>query len=69
MAVFGKQKKRIGDMLIDAGVLTEEQLTEALAKQREAGVRLGVLLIQEGYVTEQQVAYTLHQQTGYNRAC
>lgn len=49
MAVFRKQKKRIGDMLISAGVLTEEQLTEALAKQKEAGVKLGVLFIQEGY--------------------
>ena len=66
MAVFRKQKKRIGDMLISAGLLTEEQLTEALAKQKEAGVKLGVLLIQEGYVTEEQVAYTLHKQTGYD---
>ncbi|MBE5938683.1 MAG: type II secretion system protein GspE [Lachnospiraceae bacterium] len=66
MAVIRKQKKRIGDMLIAAGVLTEEQLAEALAKQKENGIKLGLLLIQEGYVNEQQVAYTLHKQTGYD---
>jgi type IV pilus assembly protein PilB len=66
MATFVRQKKRLGDMLISAGLLTEKQLGEALAKQKEKGLKLGVLLIQEGYVSEQQVAYTLHQQTGYD---
>ncbi len=66
MATFVRQKKRLGDMLIAAGLLTDEQLREALAKQKENGLKLGVLLIQEGYVSEQQVAYTLHQQTGYD---
>ena len=34
--MIGRKRKRLGDLLVDAGVVTSEQLGEALKKQREA---------------------------------
>ncbi len=66
MAIITRQKKRIGDLLVDAGVITQEKLEAALELQKERKQKLGILLIEEGYVTEQQIAYTLHTQMGYD---
>ena len=66
MAIITRQKKRIGDLLVDAGVITQEKLEAALELQKERKQKLGILLIEEGYVTEQQIAYTLHKQMGYD---
>ena len=35
-----RKKKRLGDLLVEEGVLTQEQLMEALKKQRELGLKL-----------------------------
>lgn len=56
--------KRLGEMLIDVGVLTEDQLTEALKKQKGSGKRLGQVLIDEHYITETQLIDTLRMQLG-----
>ncbi|MFO0712858.1 MAG: hypothetical protein U0353_23595 [Sandaracinus sp.] len=53
---------RLGDLLVASKVVTEEQVTEALAKQKETGRRLGETLVALGYVTELQVAQTLSHQ-------
>lgn len=66
MAIITRQKKRIGDLLVDAGVITQEKLETALELQKERKQKLGIVLIEEGYVTEQQIAYTLHKQMGYD---
>ena len=66
MAIITRQKKRIGDLLVDAGVITQEKLEAALELQKERKQKLGIVLIEEGYVTEQQIAYTLHKQMGYD---
>lgn len=45
------QKKRIGEMLIDDGLLTEEQLKKILSIQKENPERkFGEILVQEGIV-------------------
>lgn len=51
-------------MLVDAGVLTEEQINEALKKQKETGDRLGKVLLDEHYITEDQLIDTLKLQLG-----
>jgi type IV pilus assembly protein PilB len=53
---------RLGDLLVASNVVTESQLAEALAKQKETGRRLGETLVALGYVTELQVAQTLSHQ-------
>lgn len=48
---FMAQKKRIGEMLIDDGLLTEEQLKKILSIQKENPERkFGEILVQEGIV-------------------
>lgn len=53
---------RTGDVLIESGYITEEQLKEALDYQREhrnENKRVGRVLIDLGYVTEQQILESL----------
>lgn len=59
---FGRKKRRLGDLLVDAGVLTEVQLQEALKKQKLKQQKLGVTLIDLGFTTEEQIANALHKQ-------
>lgn len=56
-----KQKIRLGDLLVQNGVITEEQLTGALGAQRESGRKLGYVLIEQGAVTESQLLEFLSQ--------
>lgn len=62
--MFVREKKRIGDMLVAEGVITEKQLLEALEKQKSTRQKIGVLLIELGYATEYQIAYAIHKQMG-----
>ena len=50
-----RKKKRLGDMLIDEGLITEDQLRQALLGQKRRGVKLGQYLALEGIVTDSQV--------------
>ncbi|MCF0145401.1 MAG: Flp pilus assembly complex ATPase component TadA, partial [Eubacterium sp.] len=56
--------KRLGDMLISLGVITEEQLLQALDLQKEQKKRLGEVLVDNGIVTEGQLIETLRLQLG-----
>jgi type IV pilus assembly protein PilB len=57
------EKFRLGEMLIEAGMLTPKMLKEALAIQKERQLRLGTILLQEGFVTEPQLVQALSRQT------
>ncbi len=50
MAIRGKLK--LGDLLIEAGKITQPQLDNALKVQREKNERLGTVLVDLGYVSE-----------------
>ena len=63
--MIGRKRKRLGDLLVDAGVVTNEQLGEALKKQRELGLRLGETLVELHYTDENEIAEALHQQMGF----
>lgn len=63
---FYNKKKRLGDILIDAGVINEEQLANALEVQRETGLKLGETLIDLGFTTEEEIANALHRQLNYD---
>ncbi|MDX2493504.1 MAG: GspE/PulE family protein [Desulfuromusa sp.] len=49
-----RQKIRIGDLLVKNGVITDEQLMNALATQKKTGGKLGNTLIELGLVTSRQ---------------
>ena len=54
--------KRLGDLLIDEKLITEEQLKEALAVQKEKGGRLGSLLVKLNFITDKQISEALGKQ-------
>jgi type IV pilus assembly protein PilB len=57
-------KKRLGEILIDAGVLDAGKLQSALAEQRRWGGRLGRTLVEMGYVDEGSMIFALSRQLG-----
>ncbi len=63
MAISGN-RMRLGEILIKAGILTEDQLNHGLAKQQHTREPIGEILIQLGYVTESQIKHALELQYG-----
>ena len=55
-------RKRLGDILVEAGLITSEQLMEALSRQKILGKRLGNVLVESGLATEDSIATTLARQ-------
>jgi MshEN domain len=50
---------RLGDMLVGKGLITEEQLNEALVESRASGERLGEVLLDRKWIFEDELARTL----------
>jgi hypothetical protein len=61
-------KKRLGEMLIDAGVIDETQLKAALGHQRQWGVRLGHALVDMKLATEADIVRALSVKFGFGIA-
>lgn len=55
---------RLGDLLIAAGVIGQEELQKALSIQRQTRERLGDVLIENGMITEQHLIEALQMQLG-----
>jgi len=53
---------RLGELLVEAQIITRDQLEETLTLQKKDGRRLGTLLVATGLVTETQVTQILSQQ-------
>ena len=54
----------LGGMLRDRGLLTDEQLSTAIARQKKTGRRLGQILVELGFVPAEAVLEALSQQLG-----
>lgn len=59
---------RLGDLLIDSGRITPEQLQEAIHLQKRTGERLGSALVRAGYITEDVLIAALSGQLGVEAA-
>ncbi len=57
-------KKKLGDLLIDLGVISESNLQAALEIQRETKKKLGEILVEEKYLTEREFLEVLEFQLG-----
>ncbi|QFU24650.1 Flp pilus assembly complex ATPase component TadA [Shewanella eurypsychrophilus] len=57
-----KLKMRLGDLLVQEQIISEEQLLKALAEQRHSGKKLGRTLIDLQSITEEQLLQFLSQQ-------
>src|SRR5436190_14750904 len=49
-------------ILIQAGVVTEQEVDLAIARQQETGLRSGELLVQMGVATEEDIGWALARQ-------
>ena len=62
MSLFKKQqttKEQLGQVLIQGGKITSEQLAKVLQMQKEEGGRLGELLVKLGFVSEEDIVQAL----------
>jgi type IV pilus assembly protein PilB len=57
-------KKRLGELLVETGLLTEENLTRALTEQRSKRGKLGELIVTLGLATEEEIGQALSIQLG-----
>ncbi|WP_404329431.1 GspE/PulE family protein [Mesobacillus maritimus] len=56
-------RKRLGDLIVEAGLITEEQLQETLMDKSNS-LKLGEALLHKGFITEQQLIEVLEVQLG-----
>ena len=57
-------KKRLGDVLLEQELITEEQLRECVVVQRKSGANLASILVERGYLNEEDLVITLSEQLG-----
>ena len=57
-----KLRKRLGDLLVEEGIISEHQVEQALAAQKATGRKLGATLIDLGFLSEKQMLTFLSQQ-------
>lgn len=60
-------KKRLGDLLVEGGKITKEQLKAELERQRITGIKLGELLIKDKLVSKEDILEVLEFQLGIQR--
>ena len=56
------EKIRLGDLLIEQGLLTDEQLKFSLDEQKRSGRRLGRIVVESNFVTEEAISQALARQ-------
>lgn len=61
VAIAGR-RRRLGELLVDAGLLNEDHLKAALNEQRRWGGRLGRTVVEMGFVKEPDMVHVLAQQ-------
>ena len=57
--------KQLGELLVDCKLITQKQLEDALAVQKEKGGLLGQVLVSMGYLQESDIAQALTVQYGF----
>ncbi len=57
-----RQKLKLGDVLVQAGAITEQQLIQSLAEQKQNNVPLGKALVQMGFISEEKLLNSLADQ-------
>ena len=59
-----RQHRRLGDLLIAAGTITEEELARGIELQKQSNERLGTVLLNNGIITEEELIEALQMQLG-----
>ncbi len=58
------QRKRLGDLLFETGMITQEQLEWGIKEQKHTGKRIGEVFVEKGIVTEENILGALEFQLG-----
>ncbi|MFH1768051.1 MAG: ATPase, T2SS/T4P/T4SS family [Candidatus Omnitrophota bacterium] len=64
---MNKERKEIGEVLVEKGYINEEQLENALKEQSLTGEKLGEILIKNGWLTKEELDSCLALQTGISK--
>lgn len=64
MEIGVRKKKRLGDILIEQGLINSDQLAQALVEQKEKKTKLGETLVELGILKELDIAKALQKQLG-----
>src|SRR4051812_42689005 len=59
------KRVRIGEVLVEEGILTEQQLQRALAEQKATGRMLGEMLVEQGVIDPQVLVHALARRLGF----
>ncbi|MDP2921820.1 MAG: hypothetical protein Q8O12_05600 [Candidatus Omnitrophota bacterium] len=57
--------KQLGELLIERGLITRDQLNHALEVQKDKGGLIGHVIVSLGYVTEEAIAQAITAQYGF----
>ena len=63
---YNRKKLRLGDVLVNNGVISAEDLQKGLELQKGSGRKLGETLVDEGLATEENIAKALSKQFHYD---
>ncbi len=61
-----RKKLRLGDVLVNSGIISDKDLERGLIKQTGTGRKLGEVLVDEGFATEENIAWALSDQLHYD---
>jgi len=61
---YEKKKYRLGEILLQHGLITEEQLKAAIEEQQKSKKRIGDILVESGITTDENISLALHLQLG-----
>lgn len=65
MIIEKETNKKLGEILVSRGLITPEQLKEALSLQKKDNRLIGEILVSMKYVTEESIAWALTVQYGF----
>ncbi len=60
-----QMRKKLGEIMVDAGIISGDQLRRALDLQKQEGGLVGEILIRMGFLSEQQIVQALTTQYGF----
>lgn len=63
-----RQKTRLGDLLLERGLITEAQLLLAIQEQKTSSLQLGEILVSKGWISKRHIRKTLRIQSKIRNA-
>lgn len=62
MPIMARRRKKIGEILLSQGLITQDQLIQGLEEQKSSGLSLGTVLVKLGFINDDELSGVLGQQ-------